>query len=121
FDNNQATLSVTNSTFATAAGTTLLSVDMGAGGSTSNLTLGATVPLTQTSGTIANIGAGARNIDLSAHNFTNTGTTAANVIHVTGQTGGTISFGNVGITGYNNAAGTAVNLQGTAGSVLFGD
>jgi hypothetical protein len=121
FDNNKATFNITSSTFGVTAGTTLLNVDTVTGGSTTALTFGATDTLTQTSGTIANIGAGARNIDLSAINFTNTGTTAANVINVTGQTGGTISFGNVGITGYNNAAGTAVNLQGTAGTVTFGD
>src|SRR5205807_5352776 len=57
-----------------------------------------------------------RNIDLSAFNFANSGTTAANVIKVTGQSGGTISFGNIGITGYNNAAGTAVSLAGTGGT-----
>ncbi|EDY17372.1 Parallel beta-helix repeat protein [Chthoniobacter flavus Ellin428] len=121
FDNNKATFNITNSTFAASSGVTLLSVDTTVGGSTTTLAFNNTNVLTQSSGTIANIGAGARNIDLSAQNFTNSGTTAANVINVTGQTGGAISFGNVGITGYNNAAGTAVNLQGTGGTVSFGD
>ncbi|MDR3406765.1 MAG: inverse autotransporter beta domain-containing protein [Chthoniobacter sp.] len=121
FDNNKATFAITNSTFAVNAGVTLLNVDTTTGGSTQTLAFDNTNTLTQTSGTIAIIGTGARNIDLSALNFTNTGTTAANVIQTTGQTGGTISFGNVGITGYNNAAGTAVSLAGTAGTVSFAD
>ena len=57
----------------------------------------------------------------SGQNFTNSGTTAANVINVTGQTGGTINFDQITITGYSNAGGTAVNLQGTAGTVAFTD
>ena len=119
FDNNKATFNITNSTFAVNSGVTLLNVDTGVGGSTTALTFGATDTLTQTSGTIANIGAGSRNIDLSAQNFTNSGTTSANVINVTGQSGGTIAFGTVNITGFNNAAGTAINLQGTAGTDTF--
>ena len=57
---------------------------------------------------------------ISFGTLTNNGTTAANVISTTGQTGGTVSFGAVAITGYNNAAGTAVNLQGS-GTVTFAD
>ena len=119
FDNNKATFSMTNDTFAVNAGVTLLNVDTGTGGSTTALTFGATDTLTQSSGAIAIIGSGARNIDLSAQNFTNTGTSAANVIEVTGLTGGTISFGQIDITGYLNPAGTAVNLQGAGGAVTF--
>jgi hypothetical protein len=121
FDNNDATITFTNNTVSVDAGITLLSVDAVTGGSTSNLVFGNTNTFTQTSGAIANIGAGARNVDLSAHNFTNTGSTSATVINSVGQTGGTISFGNVTITGYNNGAGTAVNLQGSAGTATFGD
>ena len=121
FDNNKATFAITNSTFAVNSGVTLLNVDTGTGNSTSALTLDNTNTLTQISGTIAIIGQGSRNIDLSAFNFTNSGTTSANVISSTGQTGGTISFGNIGISSYNNAAGTAVNLQGTGGTVSFAD
>ena len=44
------------------------------------------------------------------------------MISSTGQTGGTISFGDgPEITGYNNAAGTAVSLAGTGGTVSFAD
>ena len=102
FDNNKATFAITNSVFAVNPGVTLLNVDTGTGGSTTTLNF-STDTLTQTSGEIAIIGAGARNIDLSGQNFTNSGTTAANVISSTGQTGGTISFGDVAITSYSNA------------------
>jgi hypothetical protein len=119
FDNNKATFAITSSTFAVNSGVTLLNVDTTIGGSTSALTFGATDTLTQTSGEIAAIGSGARNIDLSAQNFTNTGTTAGSVISVTGQSGGTIAFGTIGISGYNNAGGTAVSLQGAAGTDSF--
>ena len=125
FDNNDATFTIANSTFGTDAGVTLLDVDTGAGGSTSALVFDNTNTLTHTSGTIATIGASAsatRNVDLSAHNFANAGTAATNVIGVVGQpAGSTISFGNVGITGFGDAAtDTAVDLQG-AGAVTFGD
>ena len=115
---NAATLNFTNNTFSSTG--TLFSIDQ-FGSSTSDLTFDNTNTITQTTGVLAEIGAGARNIDLSAFNFANSGTTAANVIKSVGQTGGTISFGNIGITGYNNAAGTAVSLAGTGGTVQFGD
>jgi hypothetical protein len=147
FDNNDALITVTNSSFATAAGVTLIDIDTGTGGSTTALTLDNTNTLTHSSGTIATIGAGARDIDLSAHNFTNTGSTsvavnvtgqtggtisfgnltsvnatAAQVINSTGQAGGTLSFGTVNITGYGDATtDLAVNLQGTAGTAAFAD
>lgn len=120
-DNNDATFTFANNTFSGGAGSTLFDIDTTTGGSTTALTFDNTNTITQTQGRIANIGGGARNFDLSAFNFTNTGTTAANVINSVGQTGGTISFGTINIAGFNNAAGTAVNLQGSGGSATFGD
>ncbi|MBS0206166.1 MAG: right-handed parallel beta-helix repeat-containing protein [Planctomycetes bacterium] len=115
---NAATLSFTNNTFSSTG--TLFSIDQ-FGSSTSDLTFDNTNTITQSTGVLADIGAGARNIDLSAFNFNNSGTTVTSVINSVGQTGGTIKFGNIGITGYNNAAGTAVSLQGSGGTVQFGD
>lgn len=122
-DNNDATFSFLNNTLTGGAGSTLFDIDTTTGGSTTALTFGNTNTITQSSGTIATIGAGSRNFDLSAFNFTNTGTTAANVIRATGITGGTISFGNITINGFNNAGGAAVGLAGTttAANVIFGD
>lgn len=118
--NNDAAISFTGNTVGTAANQTLLEVDV-AGASTTNLVFDNSNTFNHTSGMIADIRAGGRNVDLSAHSFANTGSVAANVINNVDQTGGTISFGSIAITGYNNSAGTAVNLQGTAGTVNFGD
>ena len=120
-DNNDATFSFLNNTFTGGIGSTLFDIDTTTGGSTTALTFGNTNTITQTQGRIANIGGGARNIDLSAFNFTNAGTTNSSVINSVGQTGGTISFGTINIAGYNNAAGTAVNLQGSGGTATFSD
>lgn len=120
-DNNDATFSFANNTFSGGTDSTLFNIDTLSGGSTSDLTFGGTNSITQARGTIAKIGAGARNIDLSLFDFNNINTTAANVISSVGQTGGTIKFGNIGISNYNNAAGTAVSLTGTGGTVQFAD
>lgn len=120
-DNNDATFSFANNTFSGGSDSTLFNIDTSSGGSTSALTFDATNSITQARGTIAKIGAGARNIDLSQFDFANINTTATNVISSTGQTGGTIKFGNIGIANYNNAAGTAVSLTGTGGTVQFAD
>ncbi len=120
-DNNDATFSFLNETISGGIGSTLFDIDTGTGGSTTNLTFDASNSITQARGTIATIGAGARNIDLSLFDFNNINTTNANVISSVGQTGGTIKFGNIGISNYNNAAGTAVSLTGSGGTVQFSD
>ena len=120
-DNNDATFSFANNTFSGGANSTLFNIDTSTGGSTSDLTFDATNSITQARGTIAKIGAGSRNIDLSLFDFNNINTTNANVISSVGQTGGTIKFGTIGISNYNNAAGTAVSLTGSGGTVQFAD
>lgn len=120
-DNNDATFSFLNDTISGGVDSTLFDIDNTTGGSTTALTFGATNTITQARGTIATIGTGARDIDLSLFDFNNINTTAASVIKSTGQTGGTISFGNIGIANYNNVAGTAVSLAGSGGTVHFAD
>jgi hypothetical protein len=120
-DNNDATFQFANSTISGGVDSTLFDVDTGTGGSTTSLVFDATNSITQARGTIATIGAGSRDIDLSLVNFNNINTTAGSVITSSGQTGGTIKFGTIGISNYNNAAGTAVSLTGSGGTVTFGD
>jgi hypothetical protein len=129
---------------------TALQID-NAGASTGAVTVDAASDLDSTAGlftgTVVSVGAGSRTVDLSAVTIDVANNTSP-VIDITGQTGGTISFGNitsagatgnqainstaqtaggttfgnVSITGYGNATtDTAVNLQGSGGSVSFTD
>jgi hypothetical protein len=116
---NGATVTLTNLAATRTAGDTGFNIDATTP-STGIVTINGTSTLDNTAGAAFLIGAGARNINASALNFVNSGTTTVNVIQSTGQTGGSISFGNVGITGFNNATGTAVSLAGTSGTVGFG-
>ena len=120
-DNNAASFSFANNSFAGGAGSTLFDIDNNTGGSITSLVFDNTNTITQTNGTIATIGSGNRSIDLSAFDFTNTGTTNSNVIRTASQSGGTIKFGNINIVNFNNAAGTAVLLGGSGGTAQFGD
>ena len=86
--------------------------------STAQITGDANIDIGGTTGTVVSIGAGARNVNLGAANITADMNTS-NVINITGQTGGTISFGSVAITGFNSAAGIAVNAAGTGGNLTF--
>jgi len=144
-NNNSSTVALTDvDLFGTNAGTAL-SIDSGAA-STAAVTVDAASDIDGTTGTVVAIGGGARDVTIStaittANNTANVididgqtggtigfaavssqGATGDSVIEVTGQTGGALSFGAVDIgstTAFNNAAGTAVNLAGTGGSVSF--
>ena len=97
---NAATVTLTNVAVNHAAGDTAYSIDQTTA-STGKITIGGTSTINNAAGTAFNIGAGGRDIDASAVNITNDNSTAP-VVAITGQTGGTISFGtltNNGSTG----------------------
>lgn len=149
-DDNDASISFTGLTAINHGANTVFDIDTGAGGSTGAISFDSTSAFSSgNTGTIFEIGAGSRDIDADAVNIVVSGATRE-VIDIAGQSGGTISFGDVtydgagaagssairtaGMTGgtlsfgavdigsttaFNNAAGTAVNLTGTGGSVSF--
>lgn len=120
-DANAAPVTLTDLAVTRTSGNTAFSIDAGSpsGGA---ITINGASSLDATAGTAFDIGSGSRNINASALSFSNSGTTANNVINVTGLTGGTISFGNVSITSFGNGlSDTAVNLTGSGGTVTFGD
>lgn len=119
-DNNSAAVTLTDVDLIGAGNSgTALQIDATTA-STAPITVDANSDIDGTTGTVLSVGAGARNVNLSAVNITAANNTS-NVIDITGQTGGTISFGTVGITGFNNATGTAVNAAGTGGTLSLAE
>lgn len=149
-DSNAATIDFSGLTAINHGTGTVFDIDTGSGGSTGAISFDATSAFsTGNTGTIFEIGAGSRDIDASLVNIVVTGATreviditgqssgaisfgdvsydgagasGAGAIAASGMTGGTLSFGTVDIgstTAFSTAAGTAVNLAGTGGSVSF--
>jgi hypothetical protein len=143
---NAAPVTLTNLAINHAPNDTAFNIDASTP-STGKITVNGTSTINNAPGATFLIGSGARDIDAGvvaitndnttgsgslvsitgqtggAINFgslTNSGTTATNVIVTTAQSGGTVTLGNVAITGFGNAGtDTAVSLAGTSGTVSF--
>ena len=118
-DNNVGTVGLNNVDVNGTSAGTALSIDSGSA-STGSISADANTSL-GTTGTVVSIGAGARNVDFSAVNINTSGNTS-DVVQIDGQTGGTISFGNITA---NATAGVVVDISSaeaqSGGTTEFGN
>ena len=121
-DDNDATIDFTGLAAINHTGTnSVFDIDTGTGGSTGTITFDATSAFSSgNTATIFEIGAGGRDIDASAVDITLSGA-VREAVGITGQSGGTISFGAVTYDGTGATGSSAIAASGqTGGTLTFG-
>ncbi|MDO3383022.1 beta strand repeat-containing protein, partial [Gilvimarinus algae] len=118
-DANAGAVTLNNLVVTRQAGDLVFAIDS-TGPSSGDITLTGTASATSADGELLSIGAGARDIDLSALDYTGTVSGSDVLVDIAGQTGGTITLGNLTSTG-STGAGLVHSSGTTGGSLVLGD
>lgn len=114
-NNNVATVTLNDTSLSSATNHYLFSIDQG-GASTGAITLNNVTQSGALAGGAFNIGAGARDINAGGFNL-NAGNLSAHLIDINGQSGGTISLGNITSDGHAGSD-HVIRMAGQSGGTL---